>query len=86
MEVEPLHAAIAAMWSFITAGMAAAVKYLAGREDKCKAECQQRVERCENKIDKGADAVLALNEVLQRQVEAHEATIKALTASEKRGP
>jgi hypothetical protein len=85
VEVQPEHAAIAAMWSFITAGLVGAVKYLAGREDKCKVECQHRVERCESKIDKGADAVLALNEVLQRQVEAHEATIKALTASEKRG-
>jgi hypothetical protein len=79
----PEQQLIAALLTAIQGGILFGVRYLITERTKEKAECNERIAKLEARLDEGAATMRRLNEVLQRQVDAHELTITRLTESER---
>ena len=78
----PEWQAIAALAAFIQVGILGAFKWLTAERAKDQAACNERIAKLEARLDEGAETMRRLNAVLQKQVDAHEVTIAALTKSE----
>ena len=79
----PEQQLIAGLLTAIQGGILFGVRYLITERNKEKAECNERIAKLEARLDEGAATMRRLNEVLQRQVDAHELTITRLTESER---
>jgi hypothetical protein len=79
-----LFAIITALAGFIATGLTAVVKYLVAEINRRDTECNTKITKLESRIDEGASAVARLNDVLEKQVAAHEATIATLTGRKDR--
>jgi hypothetical protein len=79
----PEQQAIAALWLFIQAGILGIARWLVSEKNKCETRCEERIAKLEVRLDEGAATMRRLNEVLQKQVDAHEMTISRLTTSER---
>ncbi len=75
---------IAALLVAIQGGVGFGVRYLITERAKEKVECNTRIAKLEARLDEGAETMRRLNDVLQKQVDAHELTITRLTSSENR--
>jgi hypothetical protein len=78
-----LFAIIAALGGFIATGLTGVVKYLVAELERRDTQCTEKVGKLESKLDEGAEAIRKLNDVLEKQVEAQQTTIAALTGREK---
>lgn len=79
----PEQQLIAGLLTAIQGGILFGVRYLIAERTKDKSECADRIAKLEARLDEGAVTMRKLNEVLQRQVDAHELTITRLTESER---
>ena len=76
--------AIGVLWIFISGGIGGVVKYLVSEMNRRDTACNERIAKLEERLDSGAETMRRLNDVLQKQVDAHEMTIERLTRSEGR--
>jgi uncharacterized coiled-coil protein SlyX len=82
--VTPEQQLIAGLLAAIQGGILFGVRYLITERTKEQAACNERIGKLEARLDEGAATMRRLNDVLQKQVDAHELTITRLTASERR--